>query len=74
MALEVHKVGHLVLRVRDLDRSLSFYSGLLGLTDVARRDFGEGPMSSCPQGMPTTTSPSSKPVRQPVPVPCTTWR
>ena len=44
MPVKVHKVGHVVLRVRDLDRSLSFYSGLLGLTEVARRDFGEGPM------------------------------
>jgi catechol 2,3-dioxygenase len=42
--ISVSKVGHIVLRVRDLDRSLSFYGGVLGLHEVARRDFGEGPM------------------------------
>jgi catechol 2,3-dioxygenase len=40
----VSKVGHIVLRVRDLDRALTFYTGVLGLQEVARRDFGEGPM------------------------------
>jgi catechol 2,3-dioxygenase len=44
MALSVSKVGHIVLRVSDLDRSLAFYTGVLGLREVARRDFGEGPM------------------------------
>jgi catechol 2,3-dioxygenase len=42
--LSVAKVGHIVLRVSDLDRALEFYSGVLGLHEVARRDFGEGPM------------------------------
>jgi catechol 2,3-dioxygenase len=42
--LSVSKVGHIVLRVSDLDRSLAFYSGVLGLHEVARGDFGEGPM------------------------------
>jgi catechol 2,3-dioxygenase len=27
-----------------LDQALSFYCGVLGLREVARRDFGEGPM------------------------------
>jgi len=44
MSIAVSKVGHIVLRVSDLDRALSFYSGVLGLREVARRDFGEGPM------------------------------
>ena len=44
MSVSVSKVGHIVLRVSDLDRALSFYSGVLGLQEVARRDFGEGPM------------------------------
>lgn len=44
MPITVSKVGHLVLRVRDLHRSLDFYRGL-GLHEVARRDFGEGPMA-----------------------------
>ena len=44
MPISVSKVGHIVRRVRDLDRSMSFYCGVLGLRDVARRDFGEGPM------------------------------
>ena len=44
MTLSVSKVGHIVLRVSDLDRALTFYTGVLGLREVARRDFGEGPM------------------------------
>ena len=32
----VKALGHAVLRVRDLDRSLTFYRGLLGLKEVAR--------------------------------------
>jgi catechol 2,3-dioxygenase len=44
MSLSVSKVGHIVLRVSDLDRAPAFYSGVLGLAEVARRDFGEGPM------------------------------
>lgn len=44
MSIRVSKVGHLVLRVGDLRRSLEFYVGVLGLREVARRDFGEGPM------------------------------
>jgi catechol 2,3-dioxygenase len=44
MSVSVSKVGHIVLRVSDLDRALGFYSGVLGLHEVARRDFGEGPM------------------------------
>ena len=44
MPIAVSKVGHLVLRVRDLPRSLAFYE-TLGLHEVARRDFGEGPMA-----------------------------
>ena len=46
----VSKVGHVVLRVRDLDRSLAFYFGDLGLREVARRDFGEGPMAFLSSG------------------------
>ncbi len=45
MPVSVAKVGHVVLRVRDLERALSFYCGVLGLAEVARRDFGEGPMA-----------------------------
>ena len=45
MSITVSKVGHLVLRVRDLRRSLDFYERVLGMSEVARRDFGEGPMS-----------------------------
>ena len=44
MAVKVRKVGHVVLRVESLPRSLDFYSSVLGLREVARRDFGEGPM------------------------------
>jgi catechol 2,3-dioxygenase len=43
--LAVEKIGHVVLRVRSLDRSLAFYSRVLGLIEVARKDFGEGEMA-----------------------------
>jgi catechol-2,3-dioxygenase len=39
--IRVEKVGHVMLRVRSLERSLAFYRDL-GLREVARRDFGEG--------------------------------
>ena len=45
MSISVSKVGHIVLRVRDLERSLSFYCEVLGLKEVARRDFGDGPIA-----------------------------
>jgi len=45
MPITVSKVGHVVLRVRNLDTALTFYSGVLGLHEVARRDFGEGQMA-----------------------------
>lgn len=45
MSISVSGVGHLVLRVPDLADSLDFCEGVLGLREVARRDFGEGPMA-----------------------------
>ncbi len=44
MPVTVVGVGHAVLKVRDLNRSTWFYTAVLGLHEVARRDFGEGPM------------------------------
>jgi len=44
MGINVRGVGHAVLKVRDLARATWFYCGVLGLREVARRDFGEGPM------------------------------
>jgi catechol 2,3-dioxygenase len=44
MAMSISKVGHVVLRVADVDRSVEFYCDGLGLTEVARKDFGEGMM------------------------------
>ena len=44
MTISVSRVGHIVIRVSDIDRALDFYTGVLGLHEVARRDFGEGPM------------------------------
>lgn len=43
--ITVGNVGHVVLKVSDLDTALDFYAGVLGLHEVARRDFGEGPMA-----------------------------
>ena len=45
MPIAVSKIGHIVLRVEDLDSALAFYCGVLGFSEVARRDFGEGPMA-----------------------------
>src|SRR6266568_3028163 len=45
MPASVSKIGHIVLKVEDLDSALAFYCGVLGLKEVARRDFGEGPMA-----------------------------
>jgi catechol 2,3-dioxygenase len=39
--IRVERLGHVMLKVRSLGRSLAFYQGL-GLREVARRDFGEG--------------------------------
>ena len=43
MSVTVSQVGHVVLRVTDLDRALAFYSGVLGLPEVARRRYGNEP-------------------------------
>ncbi len=45
MPIRVCKIGHVVLTVSSLDTAVDFYSGVLGLKEVARRDFGEGPMA-----------------------------
>lgn len=34
--MKIQGVGHVVLKVRDLERSKAFYEGVLGLTEVAR--------------------------------------
>jgi catechol 2,3-dioxygenase len=34
--MNVHGVGHVVLKVRDLDRAAAFYAGVLGLKEVGR--------------------------------------
>ena len=44
MSISVARVGHVVLKVESLDRALAFYCDVLGLNEVARRDFGEGMM------------------------------
>lgn len=43
--IAVCKVGHVVLKVSSLGIALDFYAGILGRHEVARRDFGEGPMA-----------------------------
>jgi catechol 2,3-dioxygenase len=44
MSISVEKVGHVVLKVKDLGPSLAFYAGVLGLREVARQNFGQGSM------------------------------
>ena len=36
MAIQVQGVGHVVLKVRDIERSVAFYRDVLGLREVAR--------------------------------------
>jgi catechol 2,3-dioxygenase len=38
--IKVQNVGHVVLKVRDLERAARFYREVLGLTEVARGAFG----------------------------------
>jgi catechol 2,3-dioxygenase len=40
MMINVKNVGHVVLKVRDLERSVRFYRDVLGLKEVARGTFG----------------------------------
>ena len=40
MAINVQRVGHVVLKVRDLDASAAFYRDVIGLKEVARGTFG----------------------------------
>lgn len=35
------KLAHTMIRVRDLDRSLAFYEGFLGLTETRRMNLGD---------------------------------
>jgi catechol 2,3-dioxygenase len=43
--VEIQGVGHVVLKVTDLERALTFYRDALGLVEVAREDFGDGTMA-----------------------------
>jgi catechol 2,3-dioxygenase len=45
MSIGVQGIGHAVVKVRDLATATAFYCDVLGLREVARRDFGEGPMA-----------------------------
>ena len=40
MAINVQRVGHVVLKVRDLDASAAFYRDVIGLKEVAPGTFG----------------------------------
>jgi catechol-2,3-dioxygenase len=44
-SFRISRVGHVVLRVRDVDASSTFYCDALGLQEVARGEFGEGTMA-----------------------------
>ncbi len=35
------KMAHTMIRVRDLDRAIGFYSGFLGLKETRRKDLGD---------------------------------
>jgi catechol 2,3-dioxygenase len=36
--MKVHSIGHIVLKVRDLKKSVPFYTEVLGMKEVARND------------------------------------
>jgi catechol-2,3-dioxygenase len=40
MTIKIRNVGHVVLKVREIERSARFYRDVLGLTEVARANFG----------------------------------
>lgn len=40
MGINIRNVGHVVLKVRDLERAARFYRDILGLKEVARGTFG----------------------------------
>lgn len=40
MSIKVRNVGHVVLKVRDIERAARFYRDVLGLKEVARGTFG----------------------------------
>src|SRR5215203_1704345 len=42
--IKVEGVGHVVLKVSDVERSLGFYRDALGLIEVAQMDLGNAPM------------------------------
>ena len=45
MAIRVEGVGHVVLKVRDLERATAFYRDAIGLTEVARMQIPAGRMA-----------------------------
>jgi catechol-2,3-dioxygenase len=47
---QISRIGHVVLRVRDVDASSEFYCDVMGLREVARGDFGEGTMAFLSSG------------------------
>ena len=50
MGISVAGVGHVVLKVSDLERAVAFYRDVLGLTEITRRDFGDGAMAFMSNG------------------------
>jgi catechol 2,3-dioxygenase len=42
--IKIEGVGHVVLKVSDVERSLGFYRDVLGLSEVARMSIGDAPM------------------------------
>ena len=36
------RLAHTMIRVKDLDETLAFYTGLLGLREVRRKSIGDG--------------------------------
>ena len=50
MGISVAGVGHVVLKVSDLERSVPLYRDVLGLTEITQRKFGDGAMSFMSNG------------------------
>jgi catechol 2,3-dioxygenase len=45
VTIDIDRVGHVVLKVTDLERARHFYEDILGLREVARCDVGFGTMA-----------------------------
>lgn len=73
MGISVKKVGHVVPKVRDLERAVAFYRDVIGLEEVARSCAPPAPTSKT-GGTPIPRSGGATPHRSPTPSPSASRR